>query len=241
MHNCNAPVAELSPRPTLRAPAMRLPLLLSLLILLAFGDATAQPVDTTTVKWYDTLTVTQPRVARVTRSERIALAAYVALSLPVSLVVGGTTLVPPSFIVKREGRNDLMGIAMSSGIAFGGDTMQLTWFPVVRLQGEVAYYFTSTQPTLARLSLLADYRFTSIDRRDFMWLGVAGGAGVSTDFATVSPYAEAFIGLSNPLGIRYIPLFPMHHYGLRLRTGYNLGDGTIWYEAAVAATSTFSL
>jgi hypothetical protein len=209
----------------------------------AFGNTVAQPPDSSgrPQKWYDTLAVTTPRYARVTTGERMALAAYVALSLPTVAVVTGPTLVPPSFVIRREGGVDRPGVALQTGVGFGGDTMAIMWFPIVRFQGEVVYFFGDSQPWYGRASLLADHRFGSIDRRKFFWLGVAGGLGISTDFSSVSPYAEGFFGLSNPLGIRYVPLFPMHHYGLRFRTGYNVGSDQIWYEAAIAATSTFSL
>ena len=220
---------------------MRIPLLL-ILIFLSLSTASAQTADTAGRKWYDTLTVTKPRYARITAGERLALSAFIALSLPVTAIVGGTTLFPPSFLLRRENGEDRFAMAVQSGIAFGGDTMALMWFPVARLQGEFAYFFSEDQPARVRLSLDVDHRFGSIDRRDFIWFGVSGGLGISTDFAKeVSPFAEAFIGLSNPLGIRYVPLFPMHHYGLRFRTGYDFGSARVWYEAALAATSTFSM
>jgi hypothetical protein len=220
---------------------MRIPLLI-ILLLASIATASAQPADTAEKKWYDTLTVTRPRYARITAMERLALSAFIALSLPVTVIVGGTTLFPPGFLVRREDGVDRFAMAVQSGIGFGGDTMALTWFPAARLQGEFAYFFNDDQPARVRLSLDVDHQFGSIDRRDFIWFGVAGGLGISTDFADeVSPFAEGFIGLSNPLGIRYVPLFPMHNYGLRFRTGYDFGSSHVWYEAALIATSTFSL
>jgi hypothetical protein len=184
--------------------------------------------------------VERPRYARVTTGERMALAAFAALSLPVGLVVGGTLMVPPSVSVMHDRGERYIGIAMGSGFGVGGDTMQLAWWPTARAQWEVAYHFQRERPISLRLSLLGDHRFTSTDRRGFFWFGVAGGAGALTDFDRVVPYAEGWIGVMNPMGIRHLPLFPMHHYGVRVRAGYDPATAEAWYEAALTASSTFT-
>jgi hypothetical protein len=222
--------------------SMRLTLVISILaaLLIGFGIATAQPTDTAGMRWYDTLTVTEARYARVTPLEGMALSAFVAASVPATLAFALTSTFPPSIVVQRDRGVDRAGIALSSGYGFGGtDSTGLTWFPVVRLQGEVAYFFDSETPTQLRASVHADHRFGSIDRLDLLWFGVAGGAGVATDLMTVSPFGEIFVGLSNPLGVSHYPFRPMHHFGLRFRSGYNLDDSRVWHEAAFAITSTF--
>src|SRR5690348_236437 len=63
------------------------------------GGAVASPAAP---HWYDTLTVTQPRYARAAPLERLALAAFTALALPVGTTVGALTLLPPSINVLVE-------------------------------------------------------------------------------------------------------------------------------------------
>lgn len=222
---------------------MRLTLVFSILatFLLGVGSAEAQPAaDTAGTRWYDTLTVTEARYAQVTPLEGMALSAFIAVSAPVTLAFAMTTSFPPSIVVLRDKGVDQAGIAISTGYGFGGEDREaLMWFPHVRVQGEIAYFFDDETPTQIRASALADYRFGSIDRRDLLWFGVAGGAGVATDFITASPFGEIFIGLSNPLGVSHYPFRPMHHFGLRLRTGYDIGESRVWHEGAFAITSTF--
>lgn len=225
---------------------MRSPIL-PLLFLLATGSAIAQQDDdilnetpvVVNEKWYDTLTVTEPRYAQVTPLEGMALSAFLAVSVPSLLAIAGVSALPPSVVVRREDGIDRAGVSISGGAGIGGDRSTLLWFPDARVQGEAAYFFDRERPLLLNLSLLLDHRFGTIDRREIFWAGIAGGAGVSTDFAGVSPYVEGFVGLSNPLGISYTPFRPAHHYGLRFRTGYDLVDKRIWHEAAFAITSTF--
>jgi len=232
------------------------PLLLALLLLPASVLAQPAPTgteDTTrqrsledTVRigvsprpWYDTLTVTKPRYAYASPLERLALAAFTAISIPVGLSIGVTTLLPPSITVMQEDGVLRSGVAFSTGIGFGGDTSKTIFFPDFRLQLEGAYFFTRVPQPVMRAGLLVDYPAASIHSRDFAWFGLAGGGGISTDFSTISPYAEGWVGLMNPMGIRFLTLFPMHHYGLRGRVGYNTTTGSMWYELSLTATSTF--
>jgi hypothetical protein len=204
------------------------------------SSATAPPAGTTPPRhWYDTLTVTQPRYARTTPAERLALAAFTALALPVGLTVGVITLLPPSFNVLSENGTYQTGFAISTGVGFGGDTSQVIFFPACRIQLEGAYFLTRNPGPMVRASLLFDKPLFSIHPRKFFWVGAAGGAGVSTDFEMVAPYAEGWVGLINPMGIRFITLFPQHNYGIRGRAGYNLATSKPWYEISLCATSTF--
>jgi hypothetical protein len=189
--------------------------------------------------WYDTLTVTQPRYTKTTPGERLALAAFTAVALPVGAAIGVLTLLPPSINVLSENGRRQTGFAISTGVGFGGDTNDFIFFPNVRVQVEGAYFPTRRPGPMARASLLFDRPIVALDRRRFFWLGVAGGAGVSTDFAMASPYAEGWIGLINPMGIRFLTLFPQHNYGLRARAGYDLTSRKPWYEISLQATSTF--
>ena len=189
--------------------------------------------------WYDTLQVTRPRYARITPMERLALSTFTALALPVGLAIGVTTLLPPSINVMVEDGTVRTGVTISTGLGFGVDTDQVIFFPTWRLQGEAGYYFGGKLGPVARLSAMFDKPIGSIQPRDFFWFGVAGGAGVSTDFASASPYAEGWIGVMNPMGIRFLTLFPMHNYGLRGRVGYSPADGEPWYELSLCASSTF--
>lgn len=197
------------------------------------GTATPRP-------WYDTLTVTQPHYARVTRLERLALSAFTTLAIPVSVVAGGLSTLPPAVNVVVENGTPLAGLTMSIGYGIGGDTTQLAYFPDFRIQAEYGYYFARSPRNRVALSMLVDRPIVSVHQRDFFWLGVAGGGGLATDFSTFyGPFAEGWIGLENPLGMRYITLFPMHNYGLRLRAGYDVVNARPWYEAAIAGSATF--
>jgi|GEM_PF-2139557 len=189
--------------------------------------------------WYDTLTVTQPRYARATPLERLALSAFTAVSIPVGLAIGATTILPPSITVLQEDDELRAGVAFSTGIGFGGDTTKFIFFPDVRLQLEGAYFFTRTPQPVMRAGVLFDAPIASIHSRDFVWFGMAGGSGLSTDLKTVSPYLEGWMGLLTPMGIRFLTLFPMHNYGFRTRAGYNTTTGRLWYEFSISATSTF--
>jgi hypothetical protein len=189
--------------------------------------------------WYDTLQVTRPRYARITPMERLALSAFTALALPVGIAIGATTLLPPSINVLVDDGAVRTGVTISTGLGFGIDTDQVIFFPTWRLQGEAGYYFGGERGPVARVSALFDKPLGSIHPRDFFWAGVAGGAGVSTDFASLSPYVEGWVGVMNPMGIRFLTLFPMHNYGVRGRVGYAPADRRPWYELSLCATSTF--
>ena len=212
--------------------------LLFLLTLTSLPLRSQQRADSTE-RWYDTLEVTKPRYAHATTGEKLALSAFTALALPIGFVVSGTTLFPPSINLLFEGKEHWVGIVVGTGVGFGGDTLDLIYYPVARLQFEGGYYFMRPSPLMMKASLLADYRIASVHSRDFVWAAVAGGGGVATDFKSASPYAELWAGFLNPLGIRYVPLFPMHHYGIRARAGYDFAEGRPWYEVSLVATSTF--
>ncbi|MBS1911598.1 MAG: hypothetical protein JST22_06410 [Bacteroidetes bacterium] len=203
-------------------------------------DAAVTPAPAAPTRpWYDTLTVTKARYAGTTPGERLALAAFTAMTIPVGLTIGITTLLPPSVNILREDGVSRMGIAFSTGVGLVGDTTAITFFPWVRLQGEGGFYFGRTDHTILRASLLRDLPIAQLDRRGFFWLGTAAGLGAGTDFNGFAPYAEGWVGLLNPMGIRYLTLFPMHNYGLRGRFGYNTATGRPWYELSICATSTF--
>lgn len=205
------------------------------------GISGSRPADTlghgTSRPWYDTLTLTQPRYARIAPYERLALAAFTAVSIPIGIAIGVTTILPPSINVLAENGVTHTGIAVSSGVGLVSDTSAFIFFPDVRFQFEGGYYIQRERPAILRLAVLRDAPLLSIHERDFFWLGVAGGGGVSTDFDQVGPFAEAWLGIMNPMGIRFLSLFPMHHYGVRARAGY--GAGRAWYELSLSATSTF--
>jgi len=211
-----------------------------ILLTLSITPLKAQKPDTTAKKWYDTLEVTKPHYARQTRYERLLLSAFTAVSLPIGIIAGVTTLFPPSISALTEGDATYGGLAVSTGVGFGSDTTALIYFPSVRLQGEFAYYFQREHPSIVRASVDLDYRFGSIHSQDLYWLGVSGGAGISTDFHGASPFAEGWLGVMNPLGINFIGLLPMHNFGLRGRAGYDVGRDRPWFEVALSATSTFA-
>lgn len=189
--------------------------------------------------WYDTLDVLRPRFARATHAERLALAAFTALALPVGLSVGATTIVPPmvNFLVEEE--RLYVGITTGTGLGFGGDTMQVVYWPDLRMQFDIGYYFARERPIIVHASVVKDLWLSSIHDQDLMAVGAAIGAGVATDAHAYSPYLEGAFGFANPLGIRYAPLFPMHNYGIRGRLGYHLAAERTWYEVSFGVTSTF--
>lgn len=209
------------------------------LFVLVGGAAVAQTDTSRPRHWYDTLTVTEPRFARVTPMERLALSAFSLLSIPVALVVGGSTIMPPSIPFLTERGVEHTGVAVGFGFAFGGDTNQLTWFPTVRAQAEFAYFFDRTPSPLYRISLLHDFILFPLGRRALFSSTTSWGLGVATDLERVQPYVEGFIGIANPMGIRFVPLYPMHNYGLRARLGYDPVDNKPWYELSLCATATF--
>lgn len=190
-------------------------------------------------EWYDTLTVTKPRYAQMTDSERFLLSLYTAATLPSLIVVGGLATVPPSVSAMQEDGVWRTGVGLSAGIGFGGDRRSLWWFHDARLQAEGTWYFHRDRPLLLRAALLFDYRVASISRNNLYWVGVAGGAGASTDFAATSPFAEGWIGVMNPNGVRFTGLFPMHNFGLRGRVGYDIANERSWIELALGGTATF--
>jgi hypothetical protein len=189
--------------------------------------------------WYDTLTVTKPRYARVTTLEHILLSGYMAFAIPVSAISGALTIFPPSINLLVEENRVYPGLAISTGLSFGGDSAGIIWFPDVRVQPEIGWYFGRRQPVIARMSVLHDFPITSIHRRDFYYLAAAGGAGVGFDGANTSLFAEAWFGIANPSGIRFIGLYPMHNFGVRVRAGYDLTAQRMWIEPSLAATATF--
>lgn len=202
------------------------------------------PTGTGERKWYDTLTVTQPRVATITEAERAALIAYTAVAIPTALAIGALTVLPPSIVVLSEDGVARGGAALNTGVGFGvgdRDTALLTWYPLARLQLEGAWIPERDRAFLLRSTLLYDVRFTPIGRRKLLDLGASIGLGAATDFSMLSPFVEASVGLSNPFGIRFIPFNPGHHYGLRARIGYDLHGGRSWHELAFCASSTFAL
>jgi len=206
------------------------------------GTAQSSPTDTPRVaarNWYDTLTVTQPRYARATRYETLALSAFTALAIPVALTVGAVTLIPPSIGVMVQEGKVRTGVVLSTGLGFGWDTTQIVFFPDWRVQAEAGYFFGEGAGPVVRGSVLFDKPLASISPRGFFWTGVAGGGGLATDFKSVSPYLEGWVGLMNPMGVRFLTLFPMHNYGIRGRAGYDVINGSPWYEIALSATSTF--
>lgn len=209
------------------------------LLLLPVVDSLASAQQDSARHWYDTLTVTKPRYARQSRYDRMILSAFAALSVPVAMTVGTLSLFPPSFSALYEDGTTYGGIAFSTGRSFGIDTTPATYFPDVRVQGEFAYFFSRPHSTVLRASGLFDHRFGPVTRREIFWFGVSGGAGVATDFHGVSPFAEGSIGVMNPLGIRFLGLFPMHNYGVRVRAGFDVTNEQPWYELSLSGTSTF--
>lgn len=214
----------------------------------AGGDGTGAPGNDTVASsgttkpsrpWYDTLTVTRPRYAYASPSERLALAAFTAVSIPIGIGVSVLTLLPPSVNVLTENGTSHTGLAFSAGVGIASDTTPFIFFPQYRFQFEGGYYFQRERRAIVRASINIDKPIGPIDRRKFFWLGAAAGAGVSTDFRSTGPYAEGWLGLINPMGIRYLTLFPMHNYGLRGRVGYDPIARAAWYELGITATSTF--
>lgn len=189
--------------------------------------------------WYDTLTVTRPRYARVAPWERLALSAFTALAIPIGLSVATLTVLPPTVnVVSRDGELH-GGISVSTGMGFGGDRSSELFFPDYRVQVEGAYFFGIDPGPRISASILADLPVASLSRYDALWFGMAGGGGIATDFQSVSPFAEGWIGVLNPMGTRFLTFFPMHNYGLRGRAGYDITNGRMWYELSLSATSTF--
>jgi hypothetical protein len=211
----------------------------ALLTLFAAHCAVAQETPDTTRRWYDTIPTSRPRFARATSGERLALAAFTALALPVALAVGATTIVPPMVGVLREGEDSYVGITSGTGFGFGGDTMQLVYYPVLRTQFDIGYYFGRERPIIVHVALAKDLRIASLHPQDLFWLATAGGIGVMTDAHSVEPFVEAWVGLLNPLGIQFAPLFPMHNLGLRARVGYDVAASRTWQELSLGITSTF--
>lgn len=203
------------------------------------GRALADEVDTTRA-WYDTLRVERPRIAHATRGERLALAAFAALSLPVGMVVGTVTLIPPTVVMRNDAGSRTYGLMLGTGIGLGADTAQLIYFPAYRIQFDGGYFFEREHPAIVHASVMIDERIGALDDDGFFWATLSQGLGVETDFNTIGPFLEAFLGVSNPLGIQYMPLYPMHHFGLRGRFGYDPATRKTWYELGVGMTSTFA-
>ena len=213
---------------------------LVLMVTLLPSTASAQVATGDSVRaWYDTLEVERPRYARATMGERLALSAFTALALPVALTVGAITLFPPTINVLHEHGQTHVGVTAGTGWGIGGDTTAFIYFPDVRMQVDIGYYLGRDRRIMGHVSFLKDARLVSIHPRDFFWVAVAGGVGVATDIHSVEPYAEGWVGFLNPMGIRYAPLFPMHHYGVRGRIGYDPASSQPWYEVSFGVTSTF--
>ncbi len=203
--------------------------------------APTAPPEVTPRPWYDTLTVTRARYTHTAPYEELALAVFTTASIPFGLALGALTLLPPSANVLSEQGISRTGIAISAGVGLTPDTSAYIFFPELRLQAEAGYYFDRPHPWIARATVLRDLPLVSIDSRDIFWLGVAGGIGATTDFNSAGLHAEAWVGLTNPMGIRYLVLYPMHNYGLRARAGYDFTTRQRWYELAICATATFWL
>lgn len=223
------------------ARAIFAPALFLLASLLTLSSAHAQPeAPPDTVRaWYDTLEVTRPRYARATVGERLALAAFTALALPVAMTVGATTILPPMVNLLVEDGREPLGITAGTGVGFGGDSTREIYYPDFRVQLDVGYYFGRERALIVHAAVAKDIWIASIHPQDLMAVGAAVGAGIASDAHTYSPFVEATAGFVNPLGIRFVPLFPMHNYGLRGRLGYNPASGTTWYEVSLGMTSTF--
>jgi hypothetical protein len=189
--------------------------------------------------WYDTLEVERPRFARATAGERLALAAFTALALPVAMSVGATTVIPPMVNLLYEGDDMFAGITAGTGLGFGGDTTQLMYYPDFRLQFDIGYYFGRERPIVVHAALAKDLVLAAIDDYGRASFGLAAGVGAMTDAHSIEPFAEGWIGILNPLGIQFAPLFPMHNMGLRGRVGYDLAASAPWYEISLGITSTF--
>lgn len=248
-----------SPLPRIAAGALRLAVAIALLLLLlppllpAQGDSARSGLtergstqrdstrsdSTHAAHWYDTLTVTQPHYARTTSKERMALSAFTALAIPVAIVVGGISTIPPGVNVLMEDGVARTGVMLSVGLGFGGDTTQIAYFPSFRVQGEYGYYFERSPRSRMAVSVLFDTPITPLPPRKFFWFDLAGGGGFATDLAMYGPFAEGWIGLANPSGIRFVTLFPMHNYGLRARAGYDIENRRPWYELALGGSATF--
>src|SRR5687768_16120488 len=134
-------------------------------------------VPDSTAQWYDTIRTTRPRFARASLGERLALAAFTALALPVGIAVGGLTLAAPSLSMLKESEGAHAGLAIGTGWGFGGDTMAMVYYPDARVQIDVGYYLDRDRPFVGHASLLTDLRIASLHSRDFFWFALAGGAG----------------------------------------------------------------
>ena len=216
-----------------------LPLLLSPLLLHAVGMALHAQPPRDSVHWYDTLTPTQPRFATPTPGEITLLRAASAVVIPVMFTVATATLIPPGFGVNISNGEVTPVFVFGTGVGFGGDTAKETFFPDLRVQAEGAVMLASERPVELRLSLHRDLPLISLDRRELFWLGAEAGVGAATTFQRVLPFAEGWIGVMNPMGVRFIGMFPMHHYGLRGRIGYDPATQRAWYELTLGATATF--
>lgn len=208
--------------------------------IVAVAPSVAQPApQKDTVPWYDTLTITKPRDARMTDGERFVLSLYAATTLPPLIVASGLAAVPPSLSLMQEDGVWRTGVGITTGVGFGGDRSKRWWFYDARLQGEAVWYFHRDHPLLVRAVGLVDYRIAPLSQNHFYWLGVAGGGGISTDVATLSPFAEGWIGVMHPNGVRFVGMFPMHNFGLRGRIGYSPASERHWIEVSLGGTSTF--
>jgi hypothetical protein len=161
------------------------------------------------------------------------------MAVPVAVTVSAITILPPNINLLVEDGKLYPGVSISTGRGFGGDSNQITWFPDFRLQFELGEYFGRDRMTIVHAGALHDFIFGSVHPRNYFYLAAAGGVGVATDFRNVAPYVEGWFGVANPEGIRFITLFPMHNYGLRVRAGYDLTASRTQLEVAISATSTF--
>lgn len=195
--------------------------------------------DSAARHWYDSLAITVPKYEGVTAEEHLALAAFVVASIPAGAAIIMATGLPPSLAILREDGISYGGLSISSGYGFTHDTNALLFFPYARVMLEGTWYFTRERSLLVRAAGLVDLPIAQIDQRGIYWLGMAGGGGISTDFDDGGPFAEGWVGVIVPMGIRFVGLYPMHNIGLRGRFGYDVGLQRTWYELSLGMTSTF--
>lgn len=214
-------------------------ILLFLLLCATTPGLRAQTDTARGAHWYDTLTPTQPRLAEPTPSEITILRAASAVVIPVMFTVATATLVPPAIGVHFADGVATPMFFFGTGVGFGGDTALETFFPTVRVQVEGALPVASKREAELRLSAHRDLPVATLDRRGLYWFGFEGGAGIATTFGSVRPFAEGWLGAMTPMGIRYIGFYPMHHFGLRGRVGYDPATRRAWYEVGLGVTATF--
>lgn len=191
-------------------------------------------------RWYDTLEVTRPRHVLMTSYDRLMLSVFSAGMAPTGLALALLTLAAPSVAILVEEGVAHGGVGLSTGIGFGGSQDAEVYWPHIRLQLEANHYFYRSTSNNWRISLMRDVPITSVHRRGYVWFGLSGGFGLSIDETSRSAFAEGSIGVMNPLGIRFLTLYPMHTWGLRGRAGWDPTASRIWHEIALAGSATFA-